>query len=49
MMFGLVLVEEVTVKFQPTFIDLPHDGELQVLPVVLFAVDTEQDSAQLRR
>lgn len=32
-----------------TFIDLPHDGELQVLPVVLFAVDPHQDSAQLRR
>lgn len=30
----------------PTFVDLAHDGELQVLPVVLFAVDAKQDSAQ---
>ena len=32
-----------------TFIDLPHDSELQVLPVVLLAVETQQDSAQLHR
>lgn len=29
-----------------TFIDLAHDGQLQVLPVVLFTVDAKQDSAQ---
>lgn len=33
----------------PTFIDFPHDSELQVLPVVLFAVETQQDAAELRR
>lgn len=33
----------------PTFIDLAHDGQLQVLPVVLSAVDPKQDSAELGR
>lgn len=33
----------------PTFIDFPHDSDLQVLPVVLFAVETQQDTAELRR
>lgn len=42
MRFGLV-------QFPPTFIDLPHDSELQVLPVVLFAVETQKDAAELRR
>lgn len=32
-----------------TFTDLPHDSHLQVLPVVPFAVQTKQDSAQPRR
>lgn len=31
----------------PTFVDLAHDGHLQELPAVLFAVDPQQDSAQL--
>lgn len=36
-------------KPPPTFIDLPHDGDLQVFPAVLLAVETHQDAARLRR
>lgn len=34
-------------ELPPTFVDLPHDGDLQVLPVVLLAVEPKQNTAHL--